>query len=83
MRPIKTRQRYKCDFCKKVGVKSSIEKHEKKCYRNPDRYCDECGNKGFTVEYPSGEATDCYACKKYDREELLKDIERKKLTPNP
>ena len=45
MKPIKTQQRYRCDFCKKTGVKSTMAIHEKRCFRNPNRYCDYCDNK--------------------------------------
>jgi len=50
MKLVTTRQKYKCDFCKKRGIRSAIEKHERRCFRNPDRFCDNCENKGFIVE---------------------------------
>lgn len=46
MKPIRTHQRYKCDFCSKRGVKWTIEKHEKRCWGNPNRYCEVCDNTG-------------------------------------
>lgn len=50
MTPIKTQQRYRCDFCKRTSIKSAMERHEKRCFRNPNRVCDYCNNKGYTVE---------------------------------
>lgn len=35
--------RYKCDYCKKVGVKKTIEKHEQICFYNPkNEACGSC-----------------------------------------
>ena len=52
MKEVRTQQRYKCDFCKYRSTKSVMEKHEKRCYRNPDRFCDYCENRGYTTECP-------------------------------
>lgn len=27
-----------------------MEKHERRCFRNPNRFCDYCENKGYTTE---------------------------------
>ena len=51
-------QKYKCDFCKRRSTKSAMERHEKICFRNPNRYCDYCKNKG--------EYTECYGDVLYD-----------------
>lgn len=50
MKEVITRQKFKCDFCKKRGIKTAMEKHERRCFRNPNRFCDYCKNKGETEE---------------------------------
>lgn len=50
MKPVKTLPKFKCDFCKRRSTKASMEKHEKICFRNPNRFCEYCQNKGYTVE---------------------------------
>lgn len=71
MIPVKTMPRFKCDFCKKRGIKRKIEWHEKLCFRNPNRVCFECKNTG-RVEvdigmegYPPFQQ-DCQYCAKFD-----------------
>jgi len=85
MKPIKTQQRYRCDFCKKTGVRATIAIHEKRCFRNPNRYCDYCDNKGFIEENEPGigvHKLDCPYCSKFDKK-MLKEIEgREKLQIN-
>lgn len=40
---IKEKKIYYCDFCKKHGLSSyHMERHEKHCTKNPDRYCNMC-----------------------------------------
>lgn len=74
MREVKTQKKYKCDFCLRRGIKSAMERHEKICWRNPNRFCDECKNKGFVIErFPEIEgASDqqypCIYCSKRDPE---------------
>jgi len=74
MKPVKTLQKYKCDFCTKRSVKSAMEKHEKRCFRNPNRYCDFCENVGFTFEVIAdgigAVKVDCPYCSKFDAEQL-------------
>jgi len=74
MRPIKTQQRYRCDFCKKTGIKSAIERHEKICFRNPGRFCDYCGNEGVTTEFDENTNTnyllDCPYCASFNKKQL-------------
>ena len=41
-----------------------MEKHEKRCFRNPNRFCDACGNTGKVVE------VDCTYCSKFDAKQL-------------
>lgn len=79
MRPVKTQPRFRCDFCRKTGVKRSIEAHEPICWNNPDRFCGLCENRGFQVivyqEADFGENTlspelsetvPCYYCSQFD-----------------
>lgn len=77
MKPVRTQQKYKCDFCKKRSVKHVIAKHESRCFRNPNRFCDACQNtgkltpdrvNGYEVEQP------CIYCQSFDRNKL-KEIE--------
>lgn len=69
MKAVKTRARFQCDFCKRRSTKSVMELHEKRCYRNPNRFCDYCENKGhITEEYGDGMSNDipCNYCAKFD-----------------
>lgn len=50
MKAVITRQKYKCDFCKIRSTKTSMEKHERRCFRNPNRFCDTCKNTGEVEE---------------------------------
>lgn len=84
MIPVKTLQRYKCDFCKKRSTKSVIEKHEKRCFRNPNRFCDYCNNKGkiHVVENGYGYHENCPYCSKFDPKVLkeIQEYEKKYVT---
>jgi hypothetical protein len=78
MKIIRTQQRYRCGFCKRTGVKSAIERHEKICFRNPNRHCDLCDNKGYILEevlegYPP-EKGDCPFCSSFNKK-MLEEIE--------
>ena len=77
---VKTQKRYKCDFCKKRGIKKTILFHERNCYRNPNRVCSNCNNTG-KYEYDAGddnstiaEAT-CPYCEAFDKQKL-EDIKK-------
>jgi hypothetical protein len=80
MKKVKTIQRYQCDFCKKRSIKSVIEKHEKRCFRNPNRFCDYCNNKGYTTECHGdliedgdcglSERVPCPYCASFDKKKL-------------
>jgi hypothetical protein len=73
MRAVRTLQKYKCDFCKRRSVKSAMERHEKVCFRNPNRFCEECQNTGKVEVEIFGygiETTDCYFCSRLDKEKL-------------
>lgn len=86
MKPVKTQPRYKCDFCKYRSTKHVMEKHELRCYRNPDRFCDYCENVGYTIECHGdliekgdcglSERIDCPYCSKFDKK-MLKEIEER------
>ncbi len=40
---VKKVKRYYCDFCKKSGCAAGhMKKHEKRCIRNPQRFCGMC-----------------------------------------
>jgi len=71
MKEVKTQKRYKCDFCKRRSTKSSMEAHEKICYRNPKRFCELCKNKGVVREYINDDGSlyvdePCIYCSKFD-----------------
>jgi len=82
MKAVKTMQKYKCDFCKKRGVKHAMEIHEKRCYRNPNRFCDACQNTGVLPRdgYWNADeeeySNDCPYCKKFNEQTLKEIIER-------
>lgn len=87
MKEVKTQKRYKCDFCKKRSVKRVIELHEKRCFRNPNRFCDFCENKGYTmeeiVEDYSPQKVNCPYCSSFNAKQLkeIEEREQKTLTP--
>lgn len=76
---VKTKPRYKCDYCKKRAVKWIMEAHEKTCFRNPNRVCYLCNNTGvtegdnglYTCEIP------CYECAKFSKE-MFDEIDKYK-----
>ncbi len=82
MKEVKTQKRYKCDFCQKRSVKRVIELHEKRCFRNPNRYCDYCENQGYTMETILEEYApvkqDCPYCSTFDKKQLEEIEEREK-----
>ena len=72
---VKTIQRYQCDFCKYRSVKHIVAIHEKRCFRNPNRFCDFCGNTGkVMVEVDESQGTeverDCPYCASFDKKKL-------------
>ena len=83
MIPVKTLQKYKCDFCKKRSVKHIIALHEKRCFRNPNRFCDYCKNTGKATEtdgtdYDNPIKVDCRYCAKFDKK-MLKEIREREM----
>jgi len=72
--------KFKCDFCKRRSTKAAMQKHEHRCFRNPNRFCDNCENKGFTRNHIIDhyyEDTPCHFCSKRDPkiEEAIKKYE--------
>lgn len=85
MRAVKTLQRYKCDFCNFRSTKQYMKIHEKRCFRNPNRYCDFCDNKGYVVEHENEIGTlkhDCPYCSSFDKEKLKAIEEREEKERN-
>ncbi len=84
MKEVKVMPKFKCDFCKKRGIKRVMASHEQTCYRNPQRVCYACKNTG-QVEVHYGDDHDttgmenCKACEKFD-EEMIKRIEHYEKT---
>ena len=78
MKEVKTQKRYKCDFCKKRGIKRKMEFHEGICYRNPNRMCVECKNTGKTIMDLEGfrSEVDCHYCSAFDKKKL-EEIEKR------
>lgn len=79
-------QKYKCDFCKRRGVKSAIERHEKICFRNPKRFCDLCNNTGEIIDDINGDGSlvskePCPYCSKFDPKQLEEIKKREKNNP--
>lgn len=78
---VKTQKRFKCDFCKKRSVKHIIALHEKRCFRNPDRFCDYCKNTGKSMEdMEHGDYTvlvevNCPYCSRFNKN-TLEEIEK-------
>lgn len=86
MKEVKTQKRYKCDFCKKRGIKRKIEWHEINCYQNPNRICSQCNNTGkYEVHYGDDNDTtgmeDCQFCKAFDKEKFDEIKKFKGLPP--
>lgn len=79
MKEVKTQKRYKCDFCKKRGIKQKMEWHEKNCYQNPNRFCTACDN---TKQISAGDdyntPIDCPYCKAFDKQKF-EEIKKYKL----
>lgn len=91
MKPVKVMPKFKCDFCNYRSTRAVMELHEKRCYRNPNRFCDACENKGYTEENRGGEAEDglenwvkisCDYCSKFDPK-ILKEIQERESKSSP
>lgn len=44
MRRVRPFTRFRCDYCRKTGGARSITRHERVCYKNPNRFCPLCEN---------------------------------------
>ncbi len=72
MKQVKVMPRFKCDFCNRRSTKAPMERHEKVCFRNPDRFCPECKNTGIVERdegfdiYTNIVKEPCYYCSKFD-----------------
>lgn len=86
MKEVKTQKRYKCDFCKKRGIKRKMEFHEKNCYRNPNRECSACKNTGkVSAGDDYNTPVDCPYCSAFSKEKLaeIEKYESNLLSPDP
>jgi hypothetical protein len=69
MRPVKSKPKFRCDFCNHTSTKVAMERHERICWKNPNRYCDLCNNTGeMDVDDGMGYrySEPCYWCKQFD-----------------
>lgn len=55
MHLVKTKPRYRCDFCRTIRTKEAMVAHEQRCWRNPDRFCVFCENTGLDDQYLLGQ----------------------------
>jgi len=54
------RKYFKCEFCDKLyHLASFCEKHEYKCYKNPERHCPTCNDTGVE-EYDHVKCPACF-----------------------
>lgn len=65
---IKTKPKYRCDFCRYTATLRTISKHENLCWLNPDRMCPRCKNTGLVSDEIAGVAN-CPYCEKYTTKE--------------
>lgn len=93
MKEVRTLQKYKCDFCRRRGIKSAMERHEKICWRNPNRICPTCENDPRGVLVMNGEdygGSDyyepCHFCSQRDKKKEAEiaawEAQNQKPTPN-
>lgn len=75
MKPIRTRPKFRCDFCRYSATAPAVEKHEKICWLNPNRYCQMCQNRGYyfdvydTVDGATAPKIPCPYCSKFTTKE--------------
>jgi len=67
VREVKQRPKFHCDFCSRTGTKTAMEDHERICWKNPNRVCAMCNNRGTIPNYWGGEEP-CYYCSQFDPE---------------
>lgn len=87
MKKVKSMQRYKCDFCKKRGIKRTMLFHEVNCYQNPNRVCSQCNNTGtYEVHYGDDNDTtgmeECQFCKAFSKEKFEEIKKYKESNPS-
>ena len=85
MKVVRTLQKYKCDFCNYRSIKHVVATHEKRCFRNPDRYCDYCENKGYIMEHyeeHGSQKLDCPYCASFNKDKLKAIEEYEKALDN-
>lgn len=89
MRLIKTKPRYRCDYCRHVCAgESKMAKHEQICWRNPLRHCELCDDTGFTYEDINGDGSlvhkePCYYCSQFDATKVPPVGQASERTLNP
>lgn len=72
MKSVKVMPRFQCDFCRRRSTLPAMKKHEQRCFKNPNRYCDACKNTKKVMgeeehpEYVKEVEVDCLYCLKYD-----------------
>jgi hypothetical protein len=68
MKPVQSKPRFRCDFCRFQATEPTVIKHERICWRNPERHCPTCNNTGVIawVEdiYPYNEP--CPYCARFN-----------------
>lgn len=72
MRLINTRPVYRCDFCRFRATAPTVEKHEKICWLNPNRFCPLCKNKGYiedVIDEGLIHKEPCHYCSKFTTKE--------------
>ena len=78
VKPKQATIRFGCDYCKKTTARmATMEKHEARCYYNPDRICPYCDGSGRNVEWSEDGAykicdDECEACEKARHALLLR-----------
>lgn len=57
------RKRFRCDYCNRLYYsRSACASHEDKCFKNPERNCPMCENKGGDFNYDGRMASICSFC---------------------
>lgn len=68
MKLVKQRPKYRCDFCRHTSTKEAMEVHERRCWKNPNRFCDACDNTGEMLIDGYRGYQECWACKQFKPE---------------
>jgi hypothetical protein len=67
MRPVKVRPRWRCDFCNRTSSSiPGMERHERICWKNPNRYCPLCEGTGVQEDDYRLDPVPCYYCSQFD-----------------